>query len=238
MKKYALSLILLLIFSSPVFADTIVFDFEDQPATFIPPALRTGALTTLTMTDTESGLSVTITRESDGQFDLVSNTGDIGNQAGKPAAFGLISLDPFYQQTFNTAFILNFSSPITSFSVDMGDYGTTGADYDDVLLLQAYSALNGTGALLDSDSGIYGSGGFLTADPSDDIITLQVAALGINSIRMIGGSSGDYAGGKFPNSMFYDNLTAETTAVPEPTTMLLLGTGLVGLWGLRRKFKK
>ncbi len=33
-------------------------------------------------------------------------------------------------------------------------------------------------------------------------------------------------------------LTVDTSAVPEPATMLRLGSGLLVLWGARKKFKK
>ena len=37
--------------------------------------------------------------------------------------------------------------------------------------------------------------------------------------------------------MLLDNVVLESRAVPEPTTLLLLGTGLLGLLGFRRKFR-
>lgn len=41
-------------------------------------------------------------------------------------------------------------------------------------------------------------------------------------------------GGSYPYSLV---LSPSTGPVPEPSTMLLLGSGLIGLWRLRRKFK-
>ena len=56
---------------------------------------------------------------------------------------------------------------------------------------------------------------------------------GIASVRFVSSTHG-YAG---LSGVVLDDFTFESTPIPEPTTMLLLGSGLIGLAGLRRKMK-
>ena len=44
--------------------------------------------------------------------------------------------------------------------------------------------------------------------------------------------------GATANALVFGQITSEISSVPEPGTMILLGCGLVGLWGFRKKINK
>jgi hypothetical protein len=193
-------------------AALITYDFESAATT------SGGALVVLA--EAEGGVTMTLTREGGVPFDIADISG-----FGAPASYGARSLDPFIAEDSATAFIADFSTLISSFTIDAGDF--TPSDIDN-LLIEAYSGPNATGALLSvflSPPCCVIGGGFQG-------LTGGVAGANIASVRFIGGSN------IFPNSMYYDNITINTIeqAVPEPASLLLLGSGLVG--GVRRWRKR
>jgi hypothetical protein len=192
-------------------ADLVTFDFEGLAATAPPPG---GALASLVLT--EPGLTLTLTREGGQRFDIFNNA-----LSPFPASYGTRSLDPFSGVTSPTAIIGTFSSAVDGVSIDLGDFG----DDADNLLLEAFSGLGGTGTLLASATGTLPGGGFAFTGT-----TLSVTATGISSIRFIGGLPPG------ANSVFYDNITANVTAVPEASSIAM--GGLVVLAGLGHAWRR
>jgi hypothetical protein len=203
-----------------------LFNFESTPATFpIPPQTdRPGALTSLSLTDT--GLTLTISRQNSVPFDIVNNFSP--NQLGKPAAFGARSLDPFFNTGPNTGFLVNFSLPITSFSMMFGDYpGDT-----DSITLQAFSGPDGTGTLVDT--------GFIPGYPPAFPIAGVIGVTGDSFMSVTWSGTSTFAGAD--NSLFYDNFqvvrsTTPPTGVPDAgNSGLMLAVVLAGLgiWNRRR----
>jgi hypothetical protein len=109
----------------------------------------------------------------------------------------------------------NYSSSNSGGSTTTDNSGGNGATVLDLATLQS---------LYDSGSN---SGGSTTTDNSGgNGATLQALY-----------DSGSNSGGNEATLLDF-NTTGDPVAAPEPATMLLIGSGLIGLWGARKKFKK
>ena len=209
--------------ASAASADIILFDFESEPV----DGISNGNLTELTVLDAASGLSVEISRSSGVGFDVLNGPAVPDTDNSYPASFGDQALSPFANFTESDFFVANFSSNVISVSIDAGDF----AEDPDTITLQAFSGLNGTGTIVDTD--VTSFTGNLTlsgnGDPNNDPVTASVSGEGIQSITFVG-----FGGSDFPNSVFFDNLRVSTAPIPEPgsaTLLLLSASSLI----VRRK---
>lgn len=173
-------------------AEVLVFDLENQVAA--PKSRDEGRLSFLSLS--QNGFVIEITRPGS-VFDL---SPQFGGDWQRPDSWGEISLSSFYDSHSATPININFSAPVSSFSLWMGDF----AQDTDTLELEAFSLPDGKGQSL-------GRAKRTLQDEGGDKFSfeeLTVRAARIRSVRFIAGSP------VARHSMYYDHFQVDTSPAP------------------------
>lgn len=176
-------------------AAPIAFNFEELAVQSSTP-----------ITSTQGGITMTITRNDGSNLEITNLSGSA------IASLGSRTLGNFVLP-YNSFIRINFSQALVDAALSFGDFNQ---DDDTPVTLQAFSGLNGTGSLLDTDTTNYlgtdsiGLGG-------SGARTLSVTGTGITSLILT-------SGGAYPGTLFVDNIVVNAaTEAPEPASLLTFG---------------
>jgi len=162
--------------------NTFIINFNGETVT----GLDTGALSSLDVVDIFGQFIVSVTRQGGSSFDVFNPV------TPGPTGFADPQLSSFADTAAGTAFVISFAFPVTSFSLNIGDFG---GDQDDVVTLQAFdSGGNTIAGGQDSDT-------LDSINPGFDSIALNVNVPDIAFVTVSGGT------GAFPHSVFYDDFS-------------------------------
>jgi len=217
--KMTILILALFVISNNVFAETIVFNETD----FLVSTVSTSSL------NLSSDPALAPMLPADGTFTLIPDSDNLylASNVGKYLRFDFTlpsiysSLDFVFDASVNDEYALYINDTVVAMQAS-----TDSANFDDPL---PGFHLDATGTAVD------------TSGKLEYLLSSGMQSLfhsGLNELTLFGTDTLVYGGFNSINGgISYDTTEPPPNPVPEPSTIMLVGISLVGLAGVRRKFR-